>query len=77
MTNIKGDKEKKEDFINKYGTLTLEQVIASELKSIDVESCYAQDTYMLYKCLMASLTSDAKKKFFLSGLTSTRLEKTR
>jgi hypothetical protein len=29
MTNIKGNKEKEEDFINKYGTLTLEQVIAS------------------------------------------------
>jgi hypothetical protein len=62
MTNIEGNKEKEEDFINNYGTLTLEQVIASELQYIDEESRYAQDTYMLYKCLMASLTREAKKK---------------
>ena len=62
---IEDDEEKEEDFINNYGTLTLEQVIASELQYIDGESRYAQDTYMLYKCLMASLTSEAKKKVLI------------
>jgi hypothetical protein len=65
MTNIEGGKGKEEDFINNYGTISLEQVIASELQYIDEESCYAQDTYMLYKCLMASLTSKAKKKVLI------------
>jgi hypothetical protein len=64
-TGIKGNKEKEENFINIYGTLTLEQVIASELQYIDGESRYAQDTYMLYKCLMALLTSEAKKKVLI------------
>lgn len=54
--------EREEAFIENYGTLTLEQVVESELQHIDDESRLAQDTYMLYKCLMASLTSEAKKK---------------
>jgi hypothetical protein len=62
---IEDDKEKEEDFINNYGTLTLDQVVASELQYIDGKSRYAQDTYMLYKCLMASLTSKAKKKVLI------------
>jgi hypothetical protein len=65
MTHIEGNKEKEEDFINNYGMLTLEQVIASELQYIDEESHSAQDKYMLYKCLMASLTSKAKKKVLI------------
>jgi hypothetical protein len=59
---IEDNKEKEEDFINNYGTLTLNQVVASELQYIDGKSRYAQVTCMLYKCLMASLTSKAKKK---------------
>jgi hypothetical protein len=45
--------------------LTLEQVVASELQYIEGQSLFAQDTYMLYKCLMASLTSKAKKKILI------------
>ena len=37
-TGIKDNKEKEEDFMFNYGTLTLEQVIASELQYIDGES---------------------------------------
>ena len=54
--------EREEDFMDNYGTLTLEQVVESELQYIDDEGRLAQDTYMLYKCLMASLTDEAKKK---------------
>ena len=54
--------EREENLIENYGTLTLEQVVTSELQYIEEEGRAAQDTYMLYKCLMASLTNDAKKK---------------
>jgi hypothetical protein len=50
-----------EDLIENYGTITLEQVVESELQYINEQGREAQDTYMLYKCLMASLSSNAKK----------------
>jgi len=63
--NIGETNEAEEDFLSNYGTLTLEQVVASEMQYIDGESRFGQDTYMLYKCLMASLTSEAKKKILI------------
>ena len=51
-----------ENLIENYGTITLEQVTESELQYINEQGREAQDTYMLYKCLMASLSSNAKKK---------------
>ena len=54
--------EREENLIDNYGTLTLEQVVVSELQYIEEEGREAQDTYMLYKFLMASLTNEAKKK---------------
>ena len=57
--------EEVENLILNYGTLTLEQVIASEKRYIALEERKAQDTYMLYQCLMASLSSDAKKKVLI------------
>ena len=56
------ENEREEPFMDNYGTLTLEQVVESELQYIDEGGRPAQDTYMLYKCLMASLTNEAKKK---------------
>jgi hypothetical protein len=41
--------EREEDFLDNYGTLTLEQVTESELQYIDEGGRPAQDTYMLYK----------------------------
>jgi hypothetical protein len=55
----------KEDFLSNYGNLTLEQVVASEMVHINSEERAAQDTYMLYKCLMASLSAEAKKKVLI------------
>ena len=54
-----------EYLIENYGTISLEQVIESELQYIDEQGREAQDTYMLYKCLMASLSCNAKKKVSL------------
>ncbi len=56
------DGEREEAFIKNYGTLTFEQVVEFELQLINDKSWLAQDTYILYKCLMALLTSEAKKK---------------
>ena len=54
-----------ENLIDNYGTISLEQVVESELQYINEEGRGAQDTYMLYKCLMASLTNAAKKRISL------------
>ena len=51
--------------LKNYGTITYEQVIASERTYIAEQQRKAQDTYMLYQCLMASLTSEAKKKVMI------------
>lgn len=59
------EEEVKEDFLSNYGTLTLDEVVESEKTYIDEQNRKAQDTYMLYKCLMASLTSEAKKKILI------------
>jgi hypothetical protein len=42
-----------------------EQAIASERTYIAEQQRKAQDTYMLYQCLMASLTSEAKKRVMI------------
>jgi hypothetical protein len=57
--------ERQDSFMDNYGTITLEQVTESELQYIDEGGRLAQDTYMLYKCLMASLTNEARKKVSL------------
>ena len=56
------DDEREEAFLQHYGKITLEQVTESELQYINEEGRLAQDTYMLYKCLMSSLTNEARKK---------------
>jgi phosphotransferase system HPr-like phosphotransfer protein len=54
-----------EDFMGNYGTITLDDVLSSERMYIFEQTRKAQDTYMLYKCLMASLTKEAKKKILI------------
>jgi hypothetical protein len=54
-----------ENLIDNYGTISLEQVVESELQYINEQGRDAQNTYMLYKCLMASLTNNAKKRISL------------
>lgn len=64
-SNAGDDDEREEQFLQHYGKITLEQVTESELQYIDEEGRMAQDTYMLYKCLMSSLTGEARKKVSL------------
>ena len=59
-----GDAEE-ENLLENYGTVTLEQVLASEKTYIAEQERKAQDTYMLYQCLMSSLSSEAKKKVMI------------
>ena len=54
-----------ENLIDNYGTISLEQVVESELQYINKQGRNAQNTYMLYKCLMSSLTNNAKKRISL------------
>jgi predicted Mrr-cat superfamily restriction endonuclease len=65
ISNPDNEDPAKEDFLSNYGNLTLEQVVASEMVHINNEERSAQDTYMLYKCLMASLSAEAKKKVLI------------
>ena len=53
---------KRENLIDHYGSITLERIVETEEENIVNQGRKAQDTYMLYKCLMASLTADARKK---------------
>jgi hypothetical protein len=53
---------RRENLINHYGSITLERIIETEDENVVNQGRQAQDTYMLYKCLMASLTADARKK---------------
>ena len=62
--------EQQENLIDNYGNVTLDQVVVSELQYIEEEGRERQDSYMLYKCLMASLTVEARRKS-LYGLTNT------
>jgi hypothetical protein len=54
-----------ENLIDNYGTISWEQVVESELQYINEQGRDAQNTYMLYKCLMSSLTNNAKKRISL------------
>ena len=59
------DVEEVENLVWNYGTLTLEQVVESERRYIAEPLRKAQDTYMLYMCLMASLSDEAQEKVMI------------
>jgi hypothetical protein len=59
------DDEEISNLIENYGTITLDQVRSWETRYIATPSRAAQDTYMLYQCLMSSLTPEAKKKIMI------------
>jgi hypothetical protein len=65
MTDDDGNVVAEEDFFDNYGTITLEEVVESEREYGSTQDRKAQDTYMLYKCLMASLSAEAKKKILI------------
>jgi hypothetical protein len=59
------NKPVQEKLINNYGTISLKQVVESELQYINEQGREAQDTFMLYKWLMASLTNSVEKRISL------------
>jgi hypothetical protein len=68
------------DLIESYGMLTLESVRAFEASYIALQVRPAQDTYMLYKCLMKSISKEGKSKitiwkdqYHVNGLPSGNL----
>ena len=66
--DLSDDDEEDEEISNlitNYGTITLEQVARWERRYIATPSRAAQDTYMLYQCLMSSLAPAAKKKIMI------------
>ena len=50
------------NLIESYGILTMESVRAFEASYIALEIRPAQDSYMLYKCLMNSISKEGKSK---------------
>ena len=52
------DEPVQKKLFDNYGTISFKQVVESKLQYI----CEAQETYMLFKCLMASLSNGAKKR---------------
>jgi hypothetical protein len=60
-----GGNAEEENLLENYGTVALEQVLASEKTYIAEQERKAQDTYMLYQCLMSSLSGEAKKKVMI------------
>jgi hypothetical protein len=64
ISEAEGEEELSNIIIN-YGMRTLKQVIRWERRYIATPSRAAQDTYMLYQCLMASLTPEAREKIMI------------
>jgi hypothetical protein len=50
------------NLIENYGRITMESIRAFETSYIDLQVRPAQDTYMLYKCLMKSISKEGKSK---------------
>jgi hypothetical protein len=65
VVNDEDEEERRENFVQNHRTITLEQVVTSELQHINGGERKTQDTFMLYRCLMALLASEAKKKIMI------------
>ena len=65
VINADEPNERQENLIDNYGNITLDQVVTSELQYIEEQGRERQDSYMLYKCLVASLTVEARRKVSL------------
>ena len=61
-TNPQDPNANHQSFFENYGSITLQQLRESEEQYIDDQERQAQDTTMLYSCIMASLTREAKAK---------------
>jgi hypothetical protein len=57
----KEDEVEEENILKNYRSVTLAQVVNLELRYVNDQDRKAQETRILYRCLMSSLTSEAKK----------------
>ncbi len=64
-----GNKELTKDSIESYGKLSYEVVKRHSETYVNLETRSAQDSVMLYICIMASLTEAGQKKVRSRGLT--------
>jgi hypothetical protein len=51
--------------LTKYGQLTMEMIEEYETTFIDTEGRQAQNTHMLYQCLMRLISKEGKKKILI------------
>ena len=62
-----GNEEESRDLIDSYGELTYDDVKTHVLTYINTESREAQDSFMLYLCIMNSLSKAAQRQVRLRG----------
>ena len=62
-----GDLENPKDLIESYGEVSYEDVKASVLTYVNTETREAQDSVMLYQCIMSSLTKEAQRQVRIRG----------
>lgn len=55
------------DLIESYGEVSYEDVKASAMQYVNTETREAQDSVMLYQCIMASLTKEAQRQVRIRG----------
>jgi hypothetical protein len=62
-----GNEAESRDLIDSYGELSYEDVKAHVLTYVDTESREAQDSFMMYLCIMSSLSKSAQRQVRLRG----------
>jgi hypothetical protein len=62
-----GNETESRDLIDSYGELSYNDVRAHALTYVDTESREAQDSFMLYLCIMSSLTKTAQRQVRIRG----------
>ena len=62
-----GNEAESRDLIDSYGELSYDDVKAHTLTYVNTESREAQDSFMLYLCIMSSLTKTAQRQVRLRG----------
>ena len=60
------------NLLTNYGEVKMEEVRAFEMTYISTQSRAAQDTHMLYACIMNSLSKEGKPKFMYGAISTQR-----
>ena len=61
------DLEDPKDLIESYGEVSYEDVKMSVMQYVNTVSREAQDSVMLYQCIMSSLTKEAQRQVRIRG----------